>query len=61
MENRLDSIPIEPEPVNGRMIKNSVNSLGIPKILKIGEARLDITRERPLACKSSTIEKIATK
>ena len=54
-------MPIDPEPVNGRIIKNSVSSLGIPKILNIGEARLEMTDERPLACKSSTIEKMATK
>ena len=52
---------MEPEPVKGLIIKNSVSSLGMPNRLKIGDAKLDIIDERPLACNSSTIEKIATR
>ncbi len=57
----FESIPIEPEPVNGRMIKNSVSSDGMPKRLKTGDAIFEIKTESPLACKSSTIENIATR
>ena len=57
----FESIPIEPEPVNGRIIKNSVSSDGIPKIPKIGDASFEISKDNPLACKSSTIEKMATR
>ena len=57
----FDNIPIEPEPVKGLMIKNSVSSLGIPKTLNIGEAIVEIAFDSPLACKSSTMEKIATR
>ena len=57
----FESIPIEPDPVNGLMIRNSVNSPGIPKTLKIGDAIPEIMEESPLACNNSTIEKIATK
>ena len=57
----FESIPIEPEPVNGRMIKNSVSSDGMPNRLKIGEVIFEIKIDSPLACKSSTIEKIATR
>ena len=45
----FESIPIEPEPVNGRMIKNSVSSAGIPKTLKIGDVIFEIKRDNPLA------------
>ena len=54
-------MPIEPEPVNGLMIKNSVSSGGIPKKLNTGDAIVEMICESPLACNNSTIEKIATR
>ena len=42
-------MPIEPEPVNGLKIKNSVSSLGIPKKPKMGAVSFEISLERPLA------------
>ena len=61
MENKFESIPIDPDPVNGRKIRNSVSSEGIPKILKIGAAAFEIIADIPLIDKSSTTAKIATK
>lgn len=57
----FDNIPIEPEPVKGRSIKNSVSSLGIPRKPKAGAVSFEISLESPLAESSSTIENIATK
>ena len=54
-------MPIDPEPVNGLNIKNSVSWLGIPKKLNIGAMKPDMTDDKPLIDKSSTIAKIATR
>ena len=48
----FDNIAIDPEPVNGRKIKNSVSSLGIPKKLNIGADVFDIIDEITLMAKS---------
>ena len=61
VSNSLESIPIDPEPVNGRRIINSVSSVGMPKILKIGDAKFARTEDNPLIERSSTTAKIATK
>ena len=61
MENKFDNIPIDPDPVNGRKIRNSVNSEGIPNTLKIGSASFEIMIETPLKERSSTTANIATK
>ena len=54
-------MPIEPEPVNGLKIKNSVSSLGIPKKLNTGEAAFESKEESPLMDNNSTTAKIATR
>ena len=61
MENKLESIPIEPEPVKGLNIKNSVSSVGILNKLKIGAIALAKIAEIPLIASSSTTAKIATR
>ena len=61
MVKSFDSIAIEPDPVNGRKIKNSVSSEGIPKKLNIGLNSWVKYAEIPLIDSNSTTAKIATR
>ena len=56
-----ESIATLPEPENGRITKNSVSSLGMPRNENTGETAVVRSCERPESLNSSTAAKIATR